>query len=162
MKHLRKTALAMAKEIGLINITRSGLCERLGIAYGSFYHTYGVTFTDFIESLRDDVEWPGSFDVSRVRTDPGLRRAHIRAHALRLAESCGFNKITSREVAEAAGVSESLVRQYFNSAQLQHEVMIEAVETECLAVIAQGIVARHPVCECLNTSLKSRVIKSLL
>ena len=121
-----------------------------------------MTFTDFVDSLRDQVEWPGSFDVSRIRTDPELRRAHIRAHALRLAESRGFNRITSREVAEAAGVSESLVRQYFSSAQLQHEVMIEAVETECLPVIAQGIVAGHPVCEGLSTELKSRVIESLL
>ena len=46
-----KAALELAKDVGVINLTRQAVCVKAGIADGSFPHIMGCTFTEFTKTL---------------------------------------------------------------------------------------------------------------
>lgn len=71
------------------------------------------------------------------------RFAQILAAALKMAARYGYMRITRETVANAAGVSEALVTYHLGTmSELRRAVMREAVRTECLSVIAQGLCSR--------------------
>jgi AcrR family transcriptional regulator len=71
------------------------------------------------------------------------RLAQILAAAVKMAAREGYQRITRETIAKAAGVSEALVTHYLGTMpELRRAVMREAVRTECLAVIAQGLTSR--------------------
>ena len=138
--HITNIALDMVNDNGLINLSRLELCERAGIADGSFPHHMGCTFTEFINRLRPQVKDQTIHKVVKLRVDPSLRKEHILATALALSELNGYTKITRDDIAEAAGVSMGLITHYFETMnQLKRDVMRAAVKRGYVAIIAQGL-----------------------
>ena len=82
-------------------------------------------------------------NLSKIEGD--VRRQMIVSAALDLAETVGFQQVTSEAVARRVACSDALVRQHFGTAALQTAMMTEAVRTIRLTVIAQGLAVSHPV-----------------
>ena len=60
-----------------------------------------------------------------------------------LATGIGYANVTRQKLADAAGVSMGVVNYHFGTmAQFRRDLMRYAVRTECLPVIAQGLVVR--------------------
>lgn len=80
-------------------------------------------------------------------TKPGadVRREQILEAALLLSIGSSYAQITRDAVAKAAGVSQGLVNMYFgNMDGLRTELMRHAVKKSNVAVVAQGLLGRHP------------------
>ncbi len=106
---LKQIAEQMIREDGLINLSRAGLCERVGIPNGSFTHHAGCCFTEFVKDLP-----AGSTNyVSKKRTNPKMRKKQL----LKLmGEYCKQNPdATRQELADHCGVSLSLINYYFGT-----------------------------------------------
>lgn len=148
---------------GFINLTRKRLCERVHIPVGSFQNVAGCTFTKFVEELRKQDRKPSVLRPCTIkRADSKSRKDHILRHALRLAERWGYDKITRADIADAAGISASLVTHHFGSMDwLRRMVMVEAVKQERIKVIAQGLANRSETARYAPTKLKHRAAKLL-
>jgi AcrR family transcriptional regulator len=134
---IERAASELIAEIGIINMTRKGLCERAGVPDGSFPYVMGCTFTDFIDKLEGG---DAIFKTSKKRVSPKLRTKAIIRAALEVAKEHGYAKITREDVADNAGVSLGLITHYFGTMpQLRRAVMRAAVSQEILEVIAQGL-----------------------
>lgn len=159
-----RTAHAMAKEIGAINITKEALCARVGIAVGSFQAEMGdVTFSDLIESLPADTVAVLDREVMRLRANPFLRKRLILSAALDLAVAQGYQNITREQIAEAAGVSPALVTRYFETMDsLRRSLMLEAIVRSVPAVIAQGIAVGDEIAKSASPALKKRAGEYIL
>lgn len=156
------TALAegMIKTDGLINLTRERLCKAARIPNGSFGHVAGCTFTEFVERLRDlDIADKEGCKVVKSRTNPNLRRGHILDVAVDLAKEHGYRFITRGMIAEAAGVSGSLVSQYFSMAEIRESIMELAVMREIPEIIAQGLVCQNIIALAVSPNLKAKAAK---
>lgn len=84
--------------------------------------------------------------AQQAKLEARERTAQILAAALKLAAKDGYNRITREAIAAAAGVSPGLVTHHMGTmVELRRSIMREAVRTECLPVIAQGLSAhdRH-------------------
>lgn len=138
--HITNIALEMVHDNGLINLTRLELCERAGIADGSFVYHMGCNFTEFIATLRTQIKDQTIHSVVKLRVDPALRKDHILNAAIDIAKSKGYNKITRLDIAEAAGVSLSLITHYFETMnQLKRDIMRTAVKRGIPEIVAQGL-----------------------
>lgn len=99
---------------------------------------------------------------NRTRRDPYSRKAEILSAAVKLAKKKPFNTIKRGEVAEAAGVSLSLVNHYFGDVNGLHAaIMREAVRSEHLAILASGIAAKHPAARRAPKKLKDRALATI-
>lgn len=138
-----ETAQAMVKENGLINLSRRELCERAGIPDGSFPHVMGCNFAEFVQSLDTPSAFESGHKVSKSRANPELRRDHILATAVGMAQSLGLANITRDAIAEKAGVSNGLVTRYFKTmTQLRGDIMRRAIKQEILEIVAYGLAIR--------------------
>lgn len=156
---LKKLALEMAAEHGLVNLSRKDLCARAGIADGSFPYLAGQSFTDFITDLIAEVEPPQTRWVSKNRVHPDLRRGQLLAVATHLAKTVGYQQLTRGEIAELAEVSTGLVSHYFNTIeQLRFSIMKYAVQQEVLEVVAQGLIAQDEQALCAPRALKRKAV----
>ena len=82
----------------------------------------------------------------RTRKLPDARAGEILDCAACLSRAVGFEKITRERVASVAGVSPALVSKYFDTMKALRWAVIEyAVKIEDAPLVAQGLVARHPV-----------------
>ena len=133
---LKEIAKEMIEEDGLINLSRAGLCKRAGIPNGSFALVAGTTFTEFIKEF-EDPNFTG--DVTRLRTNPELRKEFILRAAVLFTQTHGLRKLTRTAVAEAAGVSDSLVSMYFPMSELKDRVMEYAVREGIRSIVAEGL-----------------------
>ena len=71
------------------------------------------------------------------------RKQQIMAAAMQVATRIGYKDIKRSDVAKAAEVTNSLVSRYWvTMPQLQRAIMRNAVSTQQLAIIAQGLAAR--------------------
>lgn len=69
-------------------------------------------------------------------------RTHILKACMKLAAKVGYRHITREQIAAEAGVHPSNVSYHFGTMiELRRTMMREAVRTECLPVIAQGLAA---------------------
>ena len=140
-KHVKRTALKMIKESGLINLSRSSLCLRANIPDGSFPHVMECTFAQFVEELKQLIDTDKQHPVSKTRTDPELRRDQILTAAVQLSVSEGYDKFTRDELAVHADVSPGLINRYFGTMkQLRRAIMRHAVKNELPEIVAQGLV----------------------
>jgi hypothetical protein len=138
--HVMKVARDMVRKSGLINLSRSELCARAGIADGSFPHVMGCTFGDLQEQLRAENLVQPIAPVSKSRVPAALRKEHILAVAVNQAKTTGYTKITRDGIAEAAGVSFGLVTKYFGTmSNLKRAVMGEAIKQKIPEIVLQGI-----------------------
>lgn len=139
-EQIKAVALDMIEQNGLINLSRADLCEKVGIANGSFVHVMGCTFTEFIEDLKQSVVETGEFKVNKIRVNPELRKDQILNIALELSKHYGYNNITRDDIRKRAGVSAGLVSKYFNTmTQLRRTIMRAAIHKNIPEIIAQGL-----------------------
>lgn len=137
---IKTLAICEATEHGLINLSRRDLCERAGIPDGSFPHVMGCNFSEFIEELKEEGIEASVKPVNKARTNPELRKDYILAVAVDISKRVGYTKITRSQIAENAGVSESLVSRYFGTMnQIKVAVMRKAVKSGIAEIVAQGI-----------------------
>lgn len=140
-------AIEMVNEGGLINLSRSALCERAGIPDGSFPHVVGCTFSEFIKELKTAANVAENIvrDVVKSRANPELRKDQILTAAVELAKTKGYHKITRDAVAQSANVSAGLVSRYFNTMNhLRRSIMGVALNKEIPEIIAQGLANNDP------------------
>lgn len=138
--HVMKVARDMVRKSGLINLSRSELCERAGIPDGSFPHVMGCTFGDLQVQLKAENLVQPVAPVSKSRVPAGLRKEHILAVAVEQAKTTGYTKITRDGIAEAAGVSFGLVTKYFGTMHaLKRDVMRAAIKQGIPEIVAQGL-----------------------
>lgn len=95
------------------------------------------------------------------RLPPNERRAQILNVALELATESGYHKLTRHTVATNANVSLALVTHYFPSDTLGAAVMREAVRTENLSIIAQGLACRDPIARRAPVELRRKAAAAL-
>jgi AcrR family transcriptional regulator len=152
----------LAEEFGLVNITKTQLCEAAGIPVGSFHHFMGCTFSEFVKEMRQKYPADPPDDITRARVNPEDRKKHIVAKALQLAQVYGFYQITQQQVAKYVGVSGALVTRDFTMPKLREAVLLRAIETETLEVIAQGMAKHHKVMRGVDPDLAARTCAYLL
>ena len=98
------------------------------------------------------------------RTNPIVRREYILNAALHLAEELGYCGFTRDAVAYVADISSSLIAKedYFPRMEdLRNAVLGAAIARERLNIIAQGIIAKDPMCKNLSPDLKAKVMDYL-
>lgn len=98
----------------------------------------------------------------QIKLDSRTRVAQILAAALDLAPRVGYTKLTRDEVAARAGIPSSLICYHMGTmVEFRRALMREAIRVECLAVIAQGLVFRHPLALKAPIELRNRAIEFL-
>jgi len=81
--------------------------------------------------------------------------------AVELAADRGYLNVTRRDLAERVGCSVSLVSHYFDSVgKMRRLILAEAIRTENLTLIAQGIINRDRRVETIPVELKQRALAS--
>jgi len=84
--------------------------------------------------------------TAEIERLPGReRKRRLLDAAMPLAEQHGFQTVSRAMVAAAAGVSEALLSRYWSAPDFRTAMMERAVATANLTVLAQGLIARHPV-----------------
>ena len=155
-----KAALELAKDVGVINLTRQAVCAKAGIADGSFPHIMGCTFTEFTKTLDADKEL---HEVSKKRLSKDVRKDHILRTALVTAKEVGYTSVTRNILAERAKVSPGLVTHYFSSmVQLKRAIMRAAVEHKIPEIIAQGLSMGDKNAQKASPELKALAANSLV
>jgi AcrR family transcriptional regulator len=97
-----------------------------------------------------------------VRIKPDLRRELILDAAIRLSAEIGYKSITRDAVANAAGISSTLVGKYYPTMiQLKTAVMEEAIARRSVEVVAQGLATRHPLALRIDDELRQEVVDYL-
>lgn len=156
---IRAAAWELIEEDGLINLSCSKVCQVAGVPVGTFQHFMNCTFTEFLNELtrtHRDLDAPP--EVTRGRAHPKLRKRHILDVAVALASKNGFGALSQSSVAEAAGVSRSLINQYYMMDELKDAVMREAVRLELLSIVGYGIFNRDPIALAAPDTLQKRIL----
>lgn len=92
-----------------------------------------------------------------------LRRATILQAAIQLSKKHGYNKITRDQIAELAGVATGTINAYFGTmVKLRRAIMREAIKTQVLEVIAQGLSHGDPHAQKAPAGLKRKALDSLM
>lgn len=156
---MKQIAVGMVAEVGLINLSRRGLCARAGVPDGSFQFITGQTFNDFVAELDPDET---THAVSKTRANPVLRKKQILNAALECAKKTGYEKITRDEIAERANVSVGLVTRYFGTMKnLKRAVMRAAVNSGVYEVVAQGMANGDEQAKKATEEVKQKAIAHL-
>ena len=151
-------AESIAREVGLVNVTRRNLCEFLGMPVGSFQHFFGGTFGNLVATLRSRGVCDG-IPIDRKRFN---RTDVLRAAILTVATTHGYDKITRKQIAEYAGVSRALVTWYFGSMrEIRDMIVTYAIDNSILEVIAYGIVIRDTRILRAPKTLKEKALRIL-
>lgn len=162
-ERVKRIALEMVAETGLINLSRRSLCERAGVAPGSFPYVMGCTFAEFVNELRLETNAEKMYPVFKSRVNPALRREHILNVAIECAERVGYLEFTRLDVARAAGISTALITRYYSSMTLLRDaVMQAAVLREIPTIIAQGLTHGDARAREAPDALKKAAAASLL
>lgn len=160
---IKEAALRMVESGGLINLSRSGLCNEVGLPDGSFPHVMGCNFSEFVQELIEEGVTSPTHPVNKARTDPELRKAHILEVALGVAKDLGYLQLTRKRVSKAAHISESLIGYYFPlMADLRREVMAQAIRREIPEIVAQGLAARDEVARNAPSELRQKAADILM
>lgn len=154
-----ETANTMVAEMGLINLSRRELCERAGVSDGSFSYIMGCSFTEFINTIKENTD--KIHTVNKHRVIPLLRKDHILNVAIKLAtRPGGYNALTRDGIAESAGVSMGLINNYFGTmVQLKRAVMRAAINRGIPEIIAQGIAINDKHAKKAPQDLKEQAAK---
>ncbi len=161
-EEVKKIAIRMVKELGLINLSLKGLCNQAGISDGSFKYLMGCTFTEFVRELEQEGHAKFTGKITKKRALPGIRKAHILEAAIELAKVHGYKNVTQNGVAEKAGISGGLVSRYFSTMnQLRKEIMRKAVLDSTLEIIAQGLASGDPQAKNAPQEVKEAALQFL-
>ena len=90
------------------------------------------------------------------------RREHILKSAVRVAERVGYFRITRRQIATEAEVSDGLVQHHFhNQETIREAVLKEAIRTENLQVVGQAAVLKNSDSE-IPAELAARAVRFIM
>ena len=94
---------------------------------------------------------------------PGRERRRLFLDAaMPLAEKHGFRHVSRDMVAQACSVSPALLSRYYSAVDFRKAIMERAVATENLRVLAEGLVARHPVALAAPLALRKAAVLSVV
>lgn len=90
---------------------------------------------------------------------PADRRQQLLDTARDQAEKSGYLSLTRDGVAQAAGISGALLNYHFGTLDgLRYALMQQAVRAPNLRILAQGVIARHPVAMRAAKELRARAL----
>lgn len=136
---VKKTALEISEESGLINLTRKELSAALGIHDAAWGQYFDFRFSEIIEELAASPGQP-VVPVTRNRAHRSLRKNQIIKVGLDLYKDKAYHKITRSEIAKAACVSEALITKYYGTMkQFKRDLMRAAISQDIPEVVAQGL-----------------------
>lgn len=141
-----KITMALAREVGLVNVERTELCKRLEVPEGSFQHHVGMTFTDYIAYIEDNFgrKLPVPDKIVTAKSNPTLCRVTLTQAAAKLSLKHGYLHVTHNMVAEKVGVSRPLVAHYLGSAKEMKDCIMEyAIKEGDLKLLCQGLMRPH-------------------
>ncbi len=159
-----KAAEKIVAEKGLVNLSQIDVCRAVGIPVGSFTHHMKYSFKDLVDELRGRgaPQHTKRSRVTKLRTDPKLRKAHILNSALIVATRVGCHGVTRGEVAKVAGISGSLVSKYFGTMpKFKRTIMRTAIARQIPEVVAYGLANNDPYARKAPDNLKVRAINIL-
>lgn len=180
-------AVKVAQRVGHRKVTRKLLCDELVRArpdleemseeYAMNWVVNFVNMTDLREKLYDashqlnlpagDPEKKGQGQVRSTGYTPewiAKNRQRILDASLMLAERHGYRGFTRQQVSDETQTAAGIInrQQYFGSMDgLREAVMLEAVRTGNLRVIAQGLVDGHSATAGIDPQLKEAAIRAL-
>lgn len=158
--NLSSIAIDLVRDSGLPGLSREAICEKAGIPLGSFSHVAGCSFGEFLRTVAPELPL-STAAIGRSRIHPELRRRQLLACAIELAKTHGYNRITRKQVAELAGVSEGNVARLYTMPQLREEVLRHAIDHKMLKIVAQGLASCDPICDGIAASLKRQALAAL-
>ena len=160
VEQLKSAALQLSREVGSHNLTREMVCERAGIAEGSFSYLAKMPFGEWIKSLGlPDSPHP----ITRSRLDPSVRKDKILLKTKELSAQRGYMNVPLENIAKELDVTPQLIKYYFiNIDHLRDVLMEEAVKTEDYELIAQGVINRHPIAMNADMELKTEAIRATM
>ena len=90
------------------------------------------------------------------------RKAQLLTHGIKLARRGNYAQVTRKEVALSAGVSEALLSLHFKTmAGYRKALMVHAVATRDVAIVAQGLFARDKLARNAPVDLKQLALASI-
>lgn len=159
---IKKGAIELAEQHGLVNLSLKNLCDYLGVAPGSFKHFAGVNFTQLVTELYDEGITGPEIDIDKNRMHPEIRRDMLLAAALKVAELDSFQNLTREAIALHAGVSTGLVTKRLGTMQqLKRSVMRAAIKHESVPVVAEGFFLKDKHALRAPPELKKKILKYL-
>jgi AcrR family transcriptional regulator len=97
------------------------------------------------------------------RTPTKVRKEEILAAAIEIAKVSGLAAVSGKKIAAALGVGRTGVMYHIISMHdLRCDVMRIAIETEELAVIAQGLAVGDPIAQEAPEALRRRAVEMLV
>lgn len=158
-----QAGIKLAREKGLINISRGEISAAMGIHDGSWSHLVRVPFSTIVSEVKARIGDEKYLPATKKRVAPALRKENILHCAVTLAESVGYSKVTVVAVADEAGVSHGTVLHHFGTmTQLKTDIMRHAIKTGNLTIIAQGLVAKDKRAMKVDQQTKEDALKCLI
>lgn len=137
IEHYVKRVIEHTVKEGLHVTTREQVCAFLGISTGSFKHIMGVPYTDFINRVIDALPLEAC-TAAGVRLQPALRRKQVIACAVELSREHKYWGFSRKQVADAAGISETTLCRLITLSKLREEVVRYGIATRDKQLIAQA------------------------
>lgn len=101
--------------------------------------------------------------MSTIQRKRDAQRAKVIDHYLDLAEKQPYNRISREAIAQGLDMVPTNINHIFGTIDmLRDEMMAEAVATERLTVIAQGLALRNPIAKAAPDELKKRALETLI
>lgn len=155
---IRDTALRLARDIGVQNVTKSMLCRKTNVSEGSFNHIMGESFTELINSLQLNA----TRTITGKRVKPAFRKESILLAAVELAYNNEYSTMNRRSIAKAAQVSPALVTKYFPTlGNIRLAVMIHAINQGIPEIVVQGLAIGDALAKAAPQELKEAAIQLL-
>ena len=100
--------------------------------------------------------------TKQTKMHPADRIAQILDAALVVASKVGYARLTREDIAKRADVPASLISYHLGTMPaLRRKIMREAIRTECLPVVAQGLAIRDRFALKAPADLRARAVASL-
>jgi len=100
--------------------------------------------------------------TKQTKLKPSDRIAQILSAALVVASKVGYARLTREDIAKRADVPASLISYHLGTMPaLRRKIMREAIRTECLPVVAQGLAIRDRFALKAPADLRARAVASL-
>ena len=96
------------------------------------------------------------------RMETNARKEQLLAAALRLAAKHGYAKLTRKQIAEEAGVSDTLLSLHFGTmVEFRRTLMRYAIKRGNATVVAQGLADRNPYAKKAPAALKAAALQAI-
>lgn len=160
---IRSSAVKLAKQIGIINLSRQEVCDLAGVKDGSFPAIMECTFADLLHDIQKEVPlFIESVGITKKRIDPTIRRDLILHRVLDMSEEHGYRQVTRPMIADRLGISERLITHHFGTMkQFQRDLVRAALQARRLKVIGQAIAAGDSHVKDIDPILRAEALSSL-